>query len=134
MTDELAAAEAIEIEKEETRKALHKEAIEIGLKVDKRWGNDKLLEEIGRKHTELAQIKAVTNAQAEIKSATATDTVVCRILPLGHAKISKGIHIPGVGDLCYKTGDTMTAERSSAERLEKRGFVEIKNADPQQAA
>jgi hypothetical protein len=127
MTDEptLEAIDAAAIEKEETRKALLKEAIEIGLKVDKRWSNDKLLEMIGNKRTEEAQVQAVTQAKAQIKSATATDTVSARVLPMGNGKISKGIHIPGKGDLTYNTGDTLTTERTLAEGLQNKGFVEI---------
>ena len=126
--DDQKTAEAIEQERDETRKALHKEAIEVGVKIDKRWSNERLLEEISRKHIELAQQKAVTNAQAELKTAAHTETVSARILPMGNNKISKGIHIPGKGDIKYQTGDTMNCERALAEGLQARGFVEIQNA------
>ena len=30
-----------------------------------------------------------------------------RVLPLGHQKISRGIHIPGIGDEMYERGDVI---------------------------
>ena len=128
MSDEIQAADAVETEKEELKKALRKEAIEVGLHVDKRWSVERLTEEIGRKHTEAAQIKAVTRAQAEIKTASAVDQVTARVLPMGNLKISRGIHIPGKGDLKFATGDTITTDRTIAEALQAKGFVEIQGA------
>jgi len=130
MSEEINAqtVEAQETERQELRRQLEKEAIEVGLKVGKRWSDEKLIEEIGRKHIEIAQQTAVTNAKREIKSASDTDIVRVRILPMGNDKISRGVHIPGKGDLFYKAGDTMNVERQIAEVQQARGLVEIQNA------
>lgn len=55
--------------------------------------------------------------------------VSMRVLKAGDGKISKGVHVPGVGDLKYKQGDVIDGAKAHlAAQLEDRGFVEILDA------
>lgn len=53
------------------------------------------------------------------------DIVECRVLHLGDGKISMGEHVSGVGEVHYEKGETFKAERSHAEWLQNKGYVEI---------
>lgn len=124
--DELQTAEQAEAEKTGILKDLHKELIELGVKIDKRWGQERCLEEISRKQTELAQIAAVKSEEAKIAPRPdSVDEVMCRVLPMGNRKISKGVHRPGKGDFKWETGEKFKAERAIAEGLQARGLAEI---------
>lgn len=80
---------------------------------------DVVLSMIGKHMTEQAMKK-----HAQEKPEVGRVTV--RVLKAGDNKISKGIHIPGVGDLKYKFGDLIpNMPRDAAESLEKLGRVEI---------
>lgn len=56
------------------------------------------------------------------------EVVTCRVLKNGDGKISMGVHLAGVGDAFYEKGEEFDIERSIADELEDRGFVEIKDA------
>lgn len=50
--------------------------------------------------------------------------VVCRVLKAGDAKISKGVH--GLnGEEYFAKGDEFATEKTIADNLEDRGFIEV---------
>jgi hypothetical protein len=57
--------------------------------------------------------------------------VTCRVLPKGDGRVSRGEHIPAVGEDHYERGERFSLAKSIALELEERGFVEIE--DPAQA-
>lgn len=66
--------------------------------------------------------QAVRNEEAKADAGR----VSMRVLPNGDNKISKGIHVPGVGDLRYRKGDVIEgALPEPAKQLEAKGYVEI---------
>lgn len=54
--------------------------------------------------------------------------VEIRVTKKGDGKLSKGIHVPGVGDLTHPQGAMLKMSKHIAEELEERGFVEIQDA------
>lgn len=93
---------------EEDRKRLMERCTQLGIAqmIPPRAGPDAIREIMGRHMAENAQKMAVKEAEARVKQ-KGPDTVYVqmRVLPLGHNKISKGIHIPGIGDEMYERGD-----------------------------
>jgi hypothetical protein len=70
--------------------------------------------------------RAARQAAAKLKDeAPPADLVQCRVLKHGDGKISMGVHIAGVGDAFYEYNETFPCERSSAEALEARQYVEV---------
>lgn len=122
MTNEIPTVEETE------RAALLQEAASLGLVIDKRRGNDAIREHIVRHRVAKAQAMAVVNAQEAIRAAEKPADVTVRITKLGHNRISRGIHIPGKGDLYFAWKETAVFERPVAEALEAKGFVEIDEA------
>lgn len=102
------------------RAEVMKSAHEAGMDLEDLKGRpmDVVLSMIGKHITEQA-VKRTQGVQTDV------GRVEVRVLKAGDNKISKGIHIPGVGDLCYKQGDHLTLPRDAAKQLEARGFVEI---------
>lgn len=93
---------------EEERKRLMDRCTQLGIAqmIPPRAGPDAIREIMGRHMAENAQKIAMKEAEARVKQ-KGPDTVYVqmRVLPLGHNKISKGIHIPGIGDEMYERGD-----------------------------
>lgn len=105
----------------EMRAQVMEEAHKAGMDLEDLRGRplDVVLSMIGKHMTEQAMKK-----HAQEKPEVGRVTV--RVLKAGDNKISKGIHIPGVGDLKYKFGDLIpNMPRDAAESLEKLGRVEI---------
>lgn len=104
----------------EARAEVMKTAHEAGMDLEDLKGRpiDVVLSMIGKHMTE----QAVKRAQGVPKE---VGRVQVRVLKKGDNKISKGIHVPGVGDLRHKHGDTLTITREAALQLEERGYVEI---------
>jgi pyruvate/2-oxoglutarate dehydrogenase complex dihydrolipoamide acyltransferase (E2) component len=104
----------------DTRAEVMKTAHEAGMDLEDLKGRplDVVLSMIGKHMTE----QTIRKAQRVPEN---VGRVEVRVLKKGDNKISKGIHVPGVGDLCYKTGDHLSVSRESAIQLEERGFVEI---------
>lgn len=74
--------------------------------------------------------RAARQAAAKLQDdAPPPEMVECRVLPMGADRISMGIHIAGIGDAFYERGEKFTVERSIAEALEGRGYVEISSTD-----
>jgi len=70
--------------------------------------------------------RAARQAASQVKDDTPPDLVDIRILPLGHGKVSMGVHIAGIGDAHYDKGEIAKGWlRENAEALEARGFAEI---------
>lgn len=102
------------------RAEVMKSAHDAGMDLEDLKGRplDVVLSMIGKHMTEQA-VKRTQGVQTDV------GRVEVRVLKAGDNKISKGIHIPGVGDLCYKHDDRLTLPREAAKQLEARGFVEI---------
>lgn len=74
------------------------------------------------------QAKLILEAQAADKAAKGpADMVSVRVLKLGDNKISKGVHIPGAGDLRFRFGEIVKFDRKIALDLEGRGYAEIQD-------
>lgn len=93
---------------EEERRRLMDRCTQLGIAqlIPPRAGPDAIREIMGRHMAENAQKIQMKEAEARVKQ-RGPDTVYVqmRVLPLGHLKISKGIHIPGIGDEMYERGD-----------------------------
>lgn len=104
------------------RSEIFAEAAKIGINTEdpefQKLSNAEILERIGTVITARA-------GRLSVKAAPDPGKVSVRVLRAGEGKISKGVHVPGVGDLTYKQGDTLELLRRSAAELEARGFVEI---------
>lgn len=113
-------AKPMPAEDPEARAEVMKAAHEAGMDLEDLKGRPmpEVLSMIGKHITEQTMRRA--NPQD-----TEVGRVKVRVLKAGDNKISKGIHIPGVGDLCYKQGDEITLVRENAKQLEARGFLEI---------
>lgn len=93
---------------EEERRRLMERCTQLGIAhtIPARAGPDAIREIMGRHMAENAQKIATQEAAARVKAkGPETVYVQMRVLPLGHNKISKGIHIPGIGDEMYERGD-----------------------------
>ncbi len=87
------------------------------------------LEELIQRHKDAKkQADAILAEQAKITAASPKNEVMCRITKKGDQKLSKGIHIPGKGDMRYAWKDEVLIDRKAAHDLEERGFVEIEDA------
>lgn len=95
---------------EEERRRLMDRCTQLGIAhtIPPRAGPDAIREIMGRHMAENAQKIAIKEAEARVKAkGPETVFVQMRVLPLGHNKISKGIHIPGIGDEMYERGDVI---------------------------
>lgn len=113
------------LERQSQRRQILEEAAKVGLDVNDKdllsKPDEDILELIG-----IAQTSRMRALQTNSGRAVAPGKVRGRVLPKGDGKISKGIHVPGVGDLRYKHGDIVpNLERRAAKELEDRGFIEI---------
>lgn len=61
----------------------------------------------------------------KVPVASGSDLVECRVLPMGDGKVSMGVHIGGIGEAHYTRGEVFKINRHIAQRLEKKGYVEI---------
>ena len=87
------------------------------------------LEEAIQRHLDAKkQADEILAEQAKITAAIPKNEVKCRITKKGDQKLSKGIHVPGKGDLRYSWKDEVNIDRKAAMELEERGFVEIEDA------
>lgn len=114
-----APAPSLAGEDPEVRKEVMAEAHKAGMDLEDLKGRpiDQVLSMIGKHMSEKAVRQSANVAEA--------GRVEVRVLKKGDNQISKGIHVPGVGDLCYKAGDHLTVTREAAGQLEERGYVEI---------
>lgn len=116
---------------EEDRKRLMERCTQLGIAqmIPPRAGPDAIREIMGRHMAENAQKMAVKEAEARVKQ-KGPDTVYVqmRVLPLGHNKISTGIHIPGLGDEMYQRGDVIDLDFKIAKEHELAGRGEILRA------
>ena len=74
------------------------------------------------------QADEILREQAKITAAIPKNEVLCRVTKKGDQKLSKGVHVPGKGDLRYSWRDTVMIDRRAANELEERGYVEIEDA------
>jgi len=125
------AAEEVEAAAAERMKALLMEAGALGIKGLRKNASEETIKlAIQRKRDEMIQEAAMKAAAERKRNEKPIETVQARILKAGDGKISAGIHIPGRGDVYHERGTVLTLERSIANGLEARGYVEIaENAD-----
>jgi hypothetical protein len=74
---------------------------------------------------ESLRARAARQAATRQAEETPPDVVKARVTKLGDAKISMGVHVPGVGEACYEHNEILEVERKIALDLEARGFAEI---------
>jgi hypothetical protein len=114
---------------EEERRALLEQAARLGISRELRPGlnNDGIRDRIMARMAEQAAIQAVLDEQDRLKAVKAPEArVTIRVLPLGDKKISKGVHIPGVGDVKYSYGDLVPDVLISAAKVHQaNGYAEI---------
>ena len=84
-------------------------------------GNDTILALIGAHVSEQALRQEEAKEQA--------GKVSVRVTKKGDGKLSKGIHVPGVGDLTHPQGTILKMNKDVALQLEDRGFVEIQDGE-----
>lgn len=116
---------------EEDKRRLMARCTEMGIahKIPARANPDAIREIMGRHMAENAQKLAAQEAQARMKTKAPEVTYVqMRVLPLGHKKISKGIHIPGIGDEMYELGDIIDLDYRIAKEHHDAGRGEILRA------
>lgn len=113
------------LERQSQRKQILEEAAKVGLNVNDqeflKLSDEAILEQIGAAQT--ARVRAL---QSNGGRAVEPGKVRGRVTLKGDGKISKGIHVPGVGDLTYKRNDIVpNLNRRSALELQDRGLIEI---------
>lgn len=118
------AAALEERERAELMEQIHK--LGISQSVPKGGGIDALREHISRHIAAKAQAQAVLEEQDRRARLRPADTLVSvRVLPMGDGKISRGVHIPGIGDSRYGRGEIFEIGESIAIAQERNGYVEI---------
>lgn len=114
---------------EQERKILMDKCAQVGIahKIPPRANNDSIRDILGRHMAEVAQQMASKDAASRLKAKGPQEQFVAmRVLPLGHQKISKGIHVPGFGDECFEKGDIIDRVPLATARMhEANGVGEI---------
>jgi len=117
---------------EDERRLLMEQATRLGIgnDISLRANNDAVREHITRHLAAKAQMQAIIDEQDRRRArAPAPVLVKMRVLPLGDGKISKGVHIPGMGDACYSRGDIIDDVLiDTAKAHERSGMGEIVGA------
>jgi len=117
---------------EDERRLLMEQATRLGIgnDISPRANNDAVREHITRHLAAKAQMQAIIDEQDRRRArAPAPVLVKMRVLPLGDGKISKGVHIPGMGDACYSRGDIIDDVLiDTAKAHERSGMGEIVGA------
>lgn len=77
--------------------------------------------------TDKAEAPVVRKTAKEVAAVPleAEPIVKARVTKMGGDKISTGQHLPQLGDELYAFGEVIELQKSNAEALEARGFVEI---------
>lgn len=114
---------------EDERRILMERATSLGIANEIRPGanadavRDHIMRHVANKANEMRQREELDKRRA---AGAVIEKVSVRVLRLGDGKISKGIHVPGVGDACFVRGDIIdNVERKRADELELNGMVEI---------
>jgi hypothetical protein len=114
---------------EDERKLLMDRAMTLGIanEIPPRANNDTIrnhiMRHVANKADQMRQREEVDRLRAAGPQLQMTSV---RVLHLGHDKISKGIHIPGVGDARFQKGDIIqNVEYGRARELENTGMAEI---------
>lgn len=122
-------AEEVEAAANEHRKKVLAEAGSLGLTGFRKNISTGALEELIQRHKDAKkQADAILAEQAKITAAIPKNEVLCRVTKKGDQKLSKGVHVPGKGDLRYSWKDEIMIDRKAAAELEERGYVEIEDA------
>jgi hypothetical protein len=125
----LETADEVEAVSTAERNKLLAEAGALGLTGFRKNVSTAALGELIQRHKDAKkQADAILAEQAKISAAIPKNEVLCRITKKGDQKLSKGIHIPGKGDLRYGWKDEVSIDRKAAHDLEERGYVEIEDA------
>lgn len=114
---------------EEERRVLMERAMQLGIANEIRPGasaeaiSAAIMRHVANKADQLRQRDELDKLRAQ---GNRDAKVTIRVLPLGDNKLSKGIHVPGVGDVCYARGDIVhEVQATIAQNLEKLGYAEI---------
>ncbi len=124
-------ADEVETARLEERKALLTELAKYGLTAPRKKASNEQLREMLVNHVAAkAQADEILRAQKAADAVKSRDMVTATVTKAGDQKISRGVHIPGKGDLKFAWKEKIKVERSIAEALEARYFVEIDDAAP----
>lgn len=114
---------------EDERKLLMEQAARLGITnvIPPRANNESIREKINSHLEAKKQMQAVIDEQDRRRAKEPPKSYVSlRVLKLGDGKISKGVHVPGIGDIFYDRNDVIpNVELSIAQGLEERGYGEI---------
>ena len=125
----LETAEEVEAVSTAERNKLLAEAGSLGLTGFRKNISTAALGELIQRHKDAKkQADEILREQAKITAAIPKNEVLCRVTKKGDQKLSKGVHVPGKGDLRYSWRDTVMIDRRAANELEERGYVEIEDA------
>ncbi len=125
----LQTAEEVEAVATAERTKLLTEAGSLGLTGFRKNISTAALGELIQRHKDAKkQADEILAEQAKITAAIPKNEVKCRVTKKGDQKLSKGIHVPGKGDLRYGWKDELSIDRKAALELEERGYVEIEDA------
>jgi len=125
----LETAEEVEAVSTAERNKLLAEAGSLGLTGFRKNVSTAGLAELIQRHKDAKkQADQILAEQAKITASIPKNEVNCRVTKKGDQKISKGVHVPGKGDIRYGWKDTVMIDRKAALDLEERGYVEIEDA------
>jgi hypothetical protein len=114
---------------EDERRLLMDRAMTLGIasEIPPRANNDSIRDHIMRHVANKADQMRQREEMDKLRAAGPKhEFVSLRVLHLGHNIISKGIHIPGVGDACFQKGDIIeNVALPRAQELEATGMGEI---------
>lgn len=78
--------------------------------------------------------RAAKQAAKRELAPVAPDIVECTVLPLGHEKVSMGVHAGGLGEAHYEEGEEFHVALPIALALYRRGYVNFPGAREAQEA
>ena len=111
--------------------AAWRKATELGLAgaIPKGASIEQVMKRISDHLAAKAQEQQILEEQARRREAMPQQQMVeVRILKKGDGKISKGVHLPGIGNACYRWGEFATLPLDIALAQEDNGYVERTDA------
>ena len=111
--------------------AAWRKATELGLApaIPKGAGVEQVMKRITDHLAAKAQEQQILEEQARRREALPQQQMVqVRILKKGDGKVGKGVHLPGIGNACYRWGEIVTLPLDIALAQEENGYVERTDA------
>jgi len=111
--------------------AAWRKATELGLAgaIPKGASIDQIMKRITDHLAAKAQEQQILEEQQRRKAAEPKQQIVrCRILLKGDGKVGKGVHLPGIGNSCYRRGEFVDLPMDIALAQQDNGYLEIEDA------